>query len=157
MVRQLTFRWGFLMVKKMNRIYHTWEMWECFRAGFFDTSSKNKSLTDDDCRKQYADFLKNSFAFQTSAIRVITEWPVSTEHNLTNENMNRLAWIGQAAACIECGLPSKYCGGFNLLSNSDRAIANNVALGVLNAWLATRKEEIVTLDTVKSKTEANMY
>ena len=30
-------------------------------------------------------------------MRVISEWKYSCEHNLTNESLNRIAYIGQAA------------------------------------------------------------
>ena len=86
----------------MNRIYHTWDKWECYPAGFYDEKPKFKA-TKEELELMYADFLRNSTRFKAAAMRVIGEWKNSCEHYLSNENMNRIAWIGQASACIEIG------------------------------------------------------
>ena len=38
-------------------------------------------------------------------LKVLTAWPVSAEHNLTNISINRKAWIGHAACCLATGIP----------------------------------------------------
>ena len=82
----------------------------------------------------YAKFLSNDMLFLRAMNRVINEWPVSCEQFLTNVSINRIAWLGQSAACIEIGVPSKFKSGFNLLSFEDRNKANNLANEVLIAW-----------------------
>jgi len=37
--------------------------------------------------------------------------------------------------CYATGIPSKYCSGFNLLTDEQQEEANMVALDVLNDWL----------------------
>ncbi len=135
----------------MNRIYHTWDKWECYPAGFYEIHGP------DDARDIYRDFLRDTVAFQFAMARVMCEWPNSCEHYLSNESMNRIAWLGQASVCITHGIASHFRGGFNMLTPEEQSTANTAALDVLNIWLTLRGEPTHTLDTVKSKTEANLY
>jgi len=64
--------------------------------------------------------------------------------------MNRIAWIGQAAMCYATGIPSKYCAGFNILTDEQQQEANLVALDVLNDWLLQNEREPLTMDEALS-------
>jgi len=141
----------------MTRIYHTWDKWECYPAGFYDNKARDRTLTDDQCRQIYADFLRDSFLFECVLSIIVNSWVNSCEHYLSNENMNRIAWLGQASACHHLGIPSKYRAGFYLLTEDEQLIANNTALAALNMWLVARGEPPLTLDEAQSKTEANLY
>jgi len=141
----------------MTRIYHTWDKWECYPAGFYDNKAKDRTLTDDQCREMYAEFLKDTFLFECVLAIIINSWVNSCEHYLSNENMNRIAWLGQASACHHLGIPSRYRAGFYLLSEDEQLTANITALAALNMWLVARGEPPLTLDEAQSKTEANLY
>jgi hypothetical protein len=140
----------------MQRIYHRWEEWEDYPAGFFNEQPP-KGMTIEDCQNKYAEFLKDRKLFKKSALRVIEEWPNSTEHNLSNPNMNRIAWIGQTSVCIHYGIPSKYRGGYHLLSDREQLLADSIALEVINYWIFLHGEAPFTLKTIKSRTEADLY
>jgi hypothetical protein len=141
----------------MNRIYHTWDCWECYPAGFYENQPANSDATKDELEKQYAEFLGNDERFRFAIRRLIAEWPKSCEHYLSNENMNRIAWIGQSAACLAMGIPSAFRGGFHLLTEAQQTQANQIALEGLNVWLGLRDEPPITLDDAQSKTEMNLY
>ncbi len=143
-----------LRLQLMIRIYHTWEKWECYPAGFYETSGP---YDDEKCRDLYAEFLRDIFQFQFGMARVLAEWPRSCEHYLSNENMNRLAWLGQSAMCIVHKVPAQFRGGFVRLTSEEQLAANVAALDVLNMWLLIRGEPALTLETAQSKTEANLY
>jgi hypothetical protein len=140
----------------IQRIYHKWDEWECYRAGFFNEQPP-KGMTFDYCQNKYAEFLRDLKLFKKSAYRVIDEWPNSTEHNLTNPNMNRIAWIGQSSMCIHYSIPSKYRGGYHLLKPEEQLEADLTALEVINHWMFFRGEPAFTLETIKSRTEADLY
>jgi hypothetical protein len=141
----------------MSRIYHTWDKWECYPAGFYGKRPQDKELSDDDCRKAYTDLLANRGEFEAALERVISEWKFSCEHYLTNESMNRIAWLGQSALCISRGVPAVFRGGFVDLSPEQQNQANLTALKYLNKWREKRGLEPLTLETSKSRTEANLY
>lgn len=134
--------------KMDGRIFHTYEKWECHKAGFYAASVDGK--TAQQCKDEYAEFLSDLERFEKAARKVTSEWVNSCEHYLTNSAMNRIAWIGQAAMCYETGIPSKFCSGFNQLSDQQQESANMVALDVLNDWLLENGREPVEMDEALS-------
>lgn len=128
---------------KDSRVFHTYDKWECHKAGFYKPSVEG--MTAEQCQIAYRDFLADLPRFRAAANGVIAEWVHSCEHYLTNFAMNRIAWIGQAAMCYATGIPSKYCSGFNLLSEEQQNAANEVALEVLNEWLSRTCREPIDM------------
>lgn len=88
----------------------------------------------DEALLEYANFLRDTERFSSAMKRVGDEWPRSCEHFLTNESMNCIAWLGQAAMCIATGIPRKYRAGFRLLSDSEQSAANAAANAYLKRW-----------------------
>lgn len=133
---------------KGNRIFHTYDKWECEKAGMY--AQNFEGLTSAQCEEKYRDFLADCDLFRSVANKVINEWRNSCEHYLTNFAMNRIAWIGQAAMCYHTRIPSRYCAGYNLLTDEQKEAANNIALDVLNDWLLQNGREPVDMDEATS-------
>lgn len=131
-----------------SRIFHTHDKWECYKAGFYATGLEG--MTKAQCENAYRDFLGDSALFADALEHVVVEWVNSCEHYLTNAAMNRIAWLGQAAACYALGVPSVYRGGFYLLTEIQQAEANRVALVYLNKWLVTQGRPEVTMEEAYS-------
>lgn len=140
----------------MDRIFHTWDKWECFPAGFYETNPPGE-MTRDQAEEIYRSFLADLAEFRRVLKHVITEWVNSCEHYLTNERMNRIAWLGQASLAYRFHVPANCCGGYHRLDPDQQLAADTAALDALNEWLVSRGEEPRTLETVKSKTQANLY
>lgn len=139
-----------------DRIFHTWEKWECHKAGFY--ASKKEGMTAEQCENAYAEFLSNDDKFRNALQGVLNEWINSCEHYLTNKAMNRIAWLGQAAMCYATGIPSKFCAGFNLLTNEQQEIANNTALEYLNIWMEKYGRSSVSMEEALSiGRQVNIY
>lgn len=117
-------------------IWHPWWLWECYTAGFFDESPKE--MTKDRGLLVYRDFLGDLDRFAKGMKRILSEWKFSCEHNLSKSSVNRIAWLGQSAACIETGVPASCRGGFRLISSSSQRAANLLALEYLNQFLRDR-------------------
>lgn len=117
----------------MRRIYKRWDEWECFKNGFYETIAP-ANYTPDSARLAYAEFLSDIPRFQSAMRRVVSEWPNSCLHFLTNTEINRIAWMGQAAMCIETGVPSVFRGGFKLLSGAKQKAANKAAEEAIKQW-----------------------
>lgn len=142
---------------QMERIYHTWDKWECYRAGFFEVHAPG-DLSDEDCEFLYKELLQDVPEFKKIMRKIITEWPNSCEHNLTNERMNRIAWMGQSSLCYKYRIPSRYRGGYNLLTKEQQEDADQAALEVINEWLTVKQyDERHDLQSIKSKTEVDLY
>lgn len=139
-----------------ERIFHTFEKWECHKAGFY--ASKKEGMTGEECENAYAIFLSDSERFKEALDGVLKEWKHSCEHYLTNKAMNRIAWLGQAAMCYATGIPSKYCSGFNLLSQDQQDKANIIALDALNYWMKTNNRNEVSMEEALSiGRQVNIY
>lgn len=133
---------------KKSRIFHTYDKWECEKAGFY--RQQVEGMTAEECKIAYRDFLANPDRFRKAANAVINEWQNSCEHYLTNFAMNRIAWLGQAAMCYETGVPSKFCSGYNLLTEEQKEEANLVALDVINDWMLMNGRDPLDMDEASS-------
>lgn len=137
------------------RVFHRFENWECYKAGFYDTTKSG--MTTEQCQMAYKDFLSNPKKFSSVLGIVTKEWKNSCEHYLTNSSMNRIAWLGQAAACRHLGIPSTFRGGFSLLSMREQRAANKVALKHLNKWLKRNGKDAVGMEEATSSRQSDIY
>lgn len=138
-----------------NRIFHTYEKWECHKAGFYATTMDG--MTKSQCEEAYREFLSDIPRFGAALSGVISEWKNSCEHYLTNAAMNRIAWLGQAAACYDMGIPSTFRSGFFLLTDDEQAKANQCALNYLNIWLQENGRDPLTMDEAYSGRQSDIY
>lgn len=138
------------------RIFHEWSDWECFPAGFYGDKPP-KGSTAEECEIAYKNFLADLDLFAENLEKVITQWKNSCEHYLTNEKMNRIAWLGQASMCLYSGVPARFCGGFNLLTDEQQEAANMKALEYLNKWLVANNRRSLSWDEAQSKSKADLY
>lgn len=139
-----------------NRIFHTFDKWECYKAGFYNTSKEG--MTKEQCELEYAKLLSDEKQFRDALEHVITEWVHSCEHYLTNISMNRIAWLGQASLCYAKGIPSTFRGGFHLLSEQQQDKANRIAFEYLNKWLVSHEfKEISYEDALQPDRQVNIY
>jgi len=127
-----------------DRIFHTYDKWECYKSGFYET--KLDGFSHEQCEQIFIDNITNNNLFKNNLNKVISEWVYSCEHYLTNKAMNRIAWLGQAAVCINSKVPSRYSSAWFKISEEDRNIANLTALDYLNKWLINNKRNTVELN-----------
>ncbi len=140
----------------MNRIYHTWDKWECYPSGFYETKPP-KNMTVEQAKRAYAEFLACDWKFAAAADWLIVTWKNSCEHYLTNEKMNRIAWVGQASMCIDSGVSKCFCGGYFLLSQEQRDRADQIALDAINKWMLKNGYEKLSMEQALGKSKADLY
>lgn len=139
-----------------DRIFHTHDKWECYKAGFYATTKPGTSKAE--CEDVYREFFADPDRFAEALEHVISEWKHSCEHYLTNSSMNRIAWLGQAACCYATGVPAVYRGGFSLLTEAEQDAANAVALEYLNKWLEANGRQPVSMEEAYSGTrQSDIY
>lgn len=144
------------MPNEMKRIYHTWDKWECYPAGFYENKPPDE-MTKDEAEEIYKNFLADTDDFKAVMRKIIVEWKHSCEHYLTNESMNRIAYMGQASLAYKFKIPSCCRGGFHKLTEKQQAAANEAALEIINEWMVMQGYPTYTTETITSKTEANLY
>lgn len=140
----------------MKRIYHTWEKWECYPAGFYEDKPP-EGITKIRAEEIYVEVLGDVKLFESILKKIIVEWKYSCEHYLTNDRMNRIAWLGQAAVAYHTRVPSCFRSGYFKLTDIQQQKADKVALKYLNKWLKMRGEKSLTMEGAQSKTEPNLY
>lgn len=138
-----------------GRVFHTYDKWECHKAGFYATTKEG--MTKAECETAMRDLLADLPRFKKALDGVITQWTRSCEHYLTNVAMNRIAWLGQAATCYALGIPAVYRGGFYLLTAEQQESANKAALRALNRWLKANGRKTVDMDTAAPDREMEIY
>ena len=144
--------------KQSGRIYHTWDKWEAFNAGFFEATPPRAGMTADHCKDMYAEFLRDLPRFREAMDGVLTDWPNSTEHNLTNDRMNRIAWLGQAAMCYATGIPAAFRNGYAQLTPDEQEAADLAALEKLNVYLVgAGREPLPELQAARRRTQPELY
>jgi hypothetical protein len=132
-----------------NRIFHTYDKWECQKAGFY--FSKHEKYSNEESEFQFISLISDLNKFEKALNRVITEWKFSCEHYLTNKAMNRIAWLGQASVCIETGVPSSYSGAWFKIQKEKQDEANLKALEYLNKWLKNNNRSEISLKEALSE------
>jgi ParB-like chromosome segregation protein Spo0J len=139
-----------------NRVFHTFDKWECHKAGFYETKAP-AGLTADNCRAYYRELLQDIPEFSRVLDCITTEWPSSCEHYLTNTSMNRIAWLGQAALCYKYGIPSEFRGGYGLLTEAQQLSADEAALDALNRWMERKGREPVPMGEANPNRQSDIY
>lgn len=86
----------------MKRIYHPYQDWEDYKNGMWrkEKPENEKRLLD-----KAIDFTGNYQEYGAAMMRVVMEWPITCQHNLTDLTQNRKAFIGHAACCYAFGCP----------------------------------------------------
>lgn len=119
---------------RVKKVWLPWWEWECCKNGLYSTSPP-EGKTAEDCREEYRMFLADIPRFKAAMERVSEEWPNSCLHFLTNEGINRIAWLGWSAMCIETSVSSSFCGGYAMLTINQKRAANKAAAIFLERWL----------------------
>ena len=117
----------------MKRVYHHYQMWEDFRNGMWKNiqhSAEPKML------QRAIEFTGDAELYGSYMMRVIAEWPNACEHNLTNDSMNRLAWVGHAACSMAIKCPEYITRrAWGMLTEEQRVAANRKAELAVATWM----------------------
>ena len=122
----------------MSRIYHPYWKWEDYKAGFYDNVSgeKKKFLFN-----KVIEMFSDQKLTKENMERVINEWEFSCQHNLSNESMNKIAYIGQGACCLYAGVPSTITmEAWSSVSKENQNKANEIAELILQKWISNNKK-----------------
>jgi ParB-like chromosome segregation protein Spo0J len=150
-----TENWRTVNTSDEGRIFHTFDKWECHKAGFYATTKDG--MTKQECEEAMRAFLADLPRFRVALEYVTTHWKHSCEHYLTNGAMNRIAWLGQASTCHALGIPATYRGGFYLLTERQREAANALALEYLNKWCVANGRTPVEMEAAAPDREMEIY
>lgn len=116
----------------MKQIYHPYWNWEDFKAGMWRKVSPEDELS---MLAQAIEFTGDHVKYGQAMLRVVDEWPITCEHNLSNDSLSRRAFIGHAAVCLELGIPEYIVRmAWGKLTDNQRIEANKVADIAIGKW-----------------------
>lgn len=119
------------MSSKIKQIYHHYNKWEDFKNGLFDTKCDNF----DEKITLSIELLKDQDMFYKMSIEMIDSWVYSSEQNLSDNSINKRAWIGQATCCFSHGSPEFVTKqAWWELDEEDRIKANKTADKAIKYW-----------------------
>lgn len=126
------------MKNNPKQIYHPWHKWEDHKNGFyFNMSGVERENRIHDVVNMFMHDEKT----REFMLRVINEWKFSCEHNLTNPAINKVAYIGQSAACLYCGAPNTVTmEAWSLVPKEHQEKANEIAKECIEIWKANNKK-----------------
>lgn len=116
----------------LKRIYHPYWLWEDYKAGFYNNCSGKEK---EEKIKSVIKMFNNAELTEKYMNRVINEWVYSCEHNLTNNSINKIAYIGQGACCLFDEIPSTVTmEAWSELTKEVQDRSDKIALEVISKW-----------------------
>lgn len=115
----------------MKQVFHPYQTWEGFKSGMYEPNKIGRADRVMKARK----LLSSPQLLKREMTRVTTEWPIETEHVLTDLSISHRAWLGQSACNIYAGVKEDETReAWGYLSNKQRKEANDVADIVDRQW-----------------------
>jgi hypothetical protein len=116
----------------MKQIFEPYEKWEDYKSGMYNSSGiidKDKKVIES------INLLSSPTDFYESCKKVMQEWKVSTDVNLSNKSINRRAWLGAAACMISNSCPEYLTRvAWSLLNEDVQQKANNIADKIIQEY-----------------------
>jgi len=135
----------------MKRVYHHYKLWEDHKAGFYNKISGKEA----DLKVfKVLEMFKSEVLTDKFMNKVICEWKYSCEHNLTNESLNKIAYIGQAACCLYAGVPcDTTMKAWKLLPFEVRERSDEIANKTIKKWMLRRRLKSTSISGKKKDTK----
>lgn len=117
-------------MKPLTRIYHPYWDWEEVEANMWGTVDNREKYL-----KKAIEFTGDHKLYGRFMLKVVDDWPLSCEHNLSNKTQNRKAWIGHAACALAMGCPEDIVReAWKYLTEDQQNKANQKALEAIETW-----------------------
>lgn len=121
---------GVILKPSINRIYHPYWKWEEVSYNMW-----GKVKDRDFYLKKAIEFTGSHCLYGVFMNRVIHEWPLSCEHNLSATDQNRKAWLGHAACALAFQCPEDIVRqAWSHLTEDQQTLANRQAELAIIVW-----------------------
>ena len=115
---------------KLDRVYLPYDVWEEIDHNMWGTVPNAKAAL-----QEAIEFTSDHVLYGSYMQRVCEEWLNSCENALTDNTLNRKAWLGHAAVALARNIPediTRKAWGF--LTNEQRILANEQARRAIQSW-----------------------
>ena len=135
----------------MIRVFHPFLLWEDYRHNFYGGVA---AYPTKDVVELCANILRDTIKLDKTLAIIIKQWKYSCEHNLSNESMNRIAYLGQSACALLLNVPgSVSMGAYSTLTKEEQKLADQVAQTYLDKWILLYKEKLKNVEFKKISTD----
>lgn len=115
----------------MKQVFHPYQTWEGYKSGMYEPQKDGRSNRVMKAQRLLTDLE----ALKREMTRVTVEWPIETEHVLTDKSISHRAWLGQSACNIYADVKEDETReAWGYLTNKQRKEANKVADAVDRQW-----------------------
>lgn len=114
------------------RVWHPYTIWEDYLHNMWDIVSKEEESI---LLPRAIQFTGDALLYGSFMLRIVIEWPISCEHNLTNQALNQRAWVGHAATALALNCPEYITRkAWWMLSDQQRIEADAQADNAIHVW-----------------------
>lgn len=118
------------MKRKFKRVYHHYLKCEEYNSPMWRVVDDKEAAIAGS-----AALMIDHASFEAACMRVINEWPFSTEAALTASVINHQAWIGHAACALNHGAPEDLTRlAWRSMNQEQQDLANAAADRAIEAW-----------------------
>lgn len=118
--------------KAMKQTYVPWWLWEDYHAGMW---RKLPKLQEQLTIQKAIEFTENTELYGMAMQIVVNEWPYTMLHNLSNTSVNKRAFLGHCAVCLETSIPEYITRlAWRELTEQQRIKADEIAEQTVNEW-----------------------
>ncbi len=123
---------------EIPRVWHPYWLWEETKANMWGSVSPH-----DEWLKKAIDFTGDHKLYGSWMMKVVKKWKYSCEHNLSNIESNRKAWLGHAAVAMAMGCSENITReAWGYLSEDQQEKANNEAQKAIIYWEKQFKKQL---------------
>lgn len=117
-------------MQKFPKVYHPVHLWEEISHNMWgEVEDKGGALG------KAIEFTGDHILYGKHMMRVIKEWPYSCENALTDNSINKKAWIGHAACALAMLCPEDIVRkAWGYLTDEQRLLANGQAIAAIGHW-----------------------
>ena len=127
----------------MKRIFHQYKEMEDFQNGMYGENKDGRS----ERVKKACKILGDKETCRKAMETVVSRWKIATEYNLSNDKINKKAWLGQACCSIYANIhEDETREGWGLLTDNQREEANKIANEIIANWIRRQQGQISLFD-----------
>lgn len=113
-----------------DRVYHPIHNWEEIVHNMWGEATNPQQALE-----QAIAFTSDHEKYGSYMLRVVREWPISTENALTDGSINQRAWVGHAACALALNCPEDITRkAWGYLTDEQQLLANNQASRAIQLW-----------------------
>lgn len=120
------------MKRKINQVWVPYWFWEDWHNGMWNKMEKEQ---ESEMLQKSIEFTGNWLLYGAAMIKVVELWPLTMLNNLTNPSINKRAFLGHCACCMEIGCPEYITRmAWRQLTDRQRFDADEIAQIVIEEW-----------------------